>query len=375
MTNGVRVRSEERGGLVEGSNPRLRAVATAVPRHIVSQPEAREFVGRLFSDSSDAERLLQVFDNGQILKRHVCEPLEWYGAQHTFEEKNDRYVANALALASEVAARTLERAGLGPRDVDHVVFVSSTGVATPSVDAMLVNALDFREDVRRTPIWGLGCAGGAAGLSCARDLALANPRARVLMIALELCSLTFQANDRSKRNLVATSLFGDGAAAVLIEGAEREPGEGELRLELLASRSVLWKDTLDVMGWTVDGAGLHVVFSRDIPTIVRDRVRPSLVDFLGSRGLTLAQLDHIVAHPGGAKVLAAYAAALELPAEAFADSREVLREYGNMSSPTCLFVLERLVGRNGIHAGERAVVTALGPGFSGEYVLMAAAAS
>lgn len=371
--------SRASGNQPEGSRgrgsavPHLVAVATAVPPHVVSQPEARKFVGQLFAGHSDDERLLQVFDNGQILKRHVCEPLEWYGAQHTFEEKNDRYVANALTLASEVARRTLERAGACARDVDHVVFVSSTGLATPSVDAMLVNALDFREDVRRTPIWGLGCAGGAAGLSCARDLAIANPRAMVLMIALELCSLTFQPNDRSKRNLVATSLFGDGAAAALIQGAEREPRAAGPRLEMLASRSVLWKDTLDVMGWTVDGAGLHVVFSRDIPTIVRDRVRPSLVDFLESQGTTLGAIDHMVAHPGGAKVLAAYADALDLSAETLDDSREVLRAFGNMSSPTCLFVLDRLIARDGIRAGDRAVVVALGPGFSGEYVLMAAA--
>lgn len=353
--------------------PRLTAVATAVPPHVVSQPEARAFVGQLFAGHSEDERLLQVFDNGQILKRHVCEPLEWYGTQHSFAEKNDRYVANAVSLASEVTRRTLERAGATARDVDHIVFVSSTGVATPSIDAMLVNALDFREDVRRTPIWGLGCAGGAAGLSCARDLALANPRASVLMIALELCSLTFQPNDRSKRNLVATSLFGDGAAAALIQGTERESATSGLRLQLLASRSVLWKDTLGVMGWTVDGAGLHVVFSRDIPTIVRDRVRPSLVDFMESQGLTLADLDHVVAHPGGAKVLAAYADALGFSGETLADSREVLRDYGNMSSPTCLFVLERLIERGGLRAGDRAVVVALGPGFSGEFVLMAAA--
>jgi alkylresorcinol/alkylpyrone synthase len=353
--------------------PRLVAVATAVPPHVVRQEEARAFVARLFSDSTDEERLLQVFDNGQIEKRHVCEPLEWYGEPHSFAEKNDRYVANAVALAGAAARRVLERGGLTPRDVDHVVFVSSTGLATPSVDAMLANALDFRGDVRRTPIWGLGCAGGAAGLSCARDLTLANPRARVLMVALELCSLTFQPNDRSKRNLVATSLFGDGAAAALVVGAGREPATGDLSLQLQASRSVLWKDTLDVMGWTVDGAGLHVVFSRDIPTIVRDRVRPSLVAFLASHRLALADLDHVVAHPGGAKVLAAYAAALDLPPAALADSRDVLREFGNMSSPTCLFVLERLMRRGGIRSGQRAVIAALGPGFSAEYVLAAAA--
>jgi alkylresorcinol/alkylpyrone synthase len=271
--------------------------------------------------------------------------------------------------------KLLEQARLGPQDIDHVVFVSSTGVATPSLDARLANRLPLRGDVTRTPIFGLGCAGGAAGLARARDLALAYPDSRVLLLALELCSLTFQRRDLDLRNFVATSLFSDGAAAALVCGAEVDGAEDGRPLELLAARSTLWPDTLDVMGWDVDGDGLHVVFSRDIPALVRERARPSLEGFLADHGLSLAGLDHLIAHPGGPKVLAAYAEALDLPPETFRHSREVLRLCGNMSSPTCLFVLERTLADGGIGPGETAVLTALGPGFASELVLMRRAAA
>jgi alkylresorcinol/alkylpyrone synthase len=353
-------------------HPRLIGLGTAVPPHVVRQEDAKRLAANLFSETlGNDPRLIQVFDNAAIGKRHACMPLDWFGVDHGFAEKNALYIEHAVNLAEEAARLALAGAGLAPRDVDHVVFVSSTGIATPSIDAILANRLGFRTTLRRTPVWGLGCAGGAVGLSRARDFALADPSARVLMIALELCSLTFQRNDVSKRNLVAASLFGDGAAAVVVTGAgARVTGTGAHRLlELVASQSILWKDSLDVMGWEVDGNGLHVVFSRDIPAIVRDKVRPSLAAFLDRCGLRLDQIDHVVAHPGGVKVLSAYAEALELPPSAFDHSRAVLRDYGNMSSPSCLFVLERFLASGEIGAGERAVVAALGPGFSAEYVL------
>ena len=194
----------------------------------------------------------------------------------------------------------------------------------------------------------------------------------MLLVALELCSVTYQFKDRSKRMLVAASLFGDGAAAAIVVGSrvQASTSNGHRPLGVIASHSTLWKDTQDVMGWTVDGDGLHVVFSRDIPTIVRDLVRPSLLAFLERCGLALEEIRHMVAHPGGVKVLNAYAEALQLPAVAFRHAREVLRDYGNMSSPSCLFVLERFLDSHEIQAGDHAVMAALGPGFSAEYVLL-----
>ena len=357
-------------------SPRLAAVATAVPAHAAAQAEARALVARMFQGTdAGSERLLAVFDHSGIERRHFCMPLDWYTREHAFEEQNALYAEHALALGRLAAERALARAGLSARDLDHIVCVSTTGIATPSLDARLSLVLGCRPECRRTPIWGLGCAGGAVGLGRARDLALADPGSRVLLVAVELCSLTFRLEDMDKRNLVATSLFADGAAAAVVEGAavgasgHSANGSGARALELTGSHSTLWPDTLGMMGWTVTGRGLHVVFSRDIPSFVRERVRPSLEGFLHEHGLALDRPLHVAAHPGGAKVLEAYAEALGQPAEVFAHARAVLREYGNMSSPTCLFVLERLLGSGEVGSGEPVLVSALGPGFAAEYVL------
>jgi alkylresorcinol/alkylpyrone synthase len=354
------------------NDPRILAVATATPRYSYSQKEVRAFAARLFSGLlSEAPRLLDVFDHAEIETRHLCVPIEWMEEPHSFAEKNARYVEEAVNLGSEVTRRVLERAHLDATDVDHVLFMSSTGISTPSIDALIANRIGFRGDTRRTPVWGLGCAGGAAGLSRARDFALADPDARVLVIALELCSLTFLISDMSKRNLVAASLFGDGAAAVIVGGSRVPARSRDTRaLSLRASHSTLWKDTVDVMGWELEESGLRVVFSRSIPNIVVEHVPPSLNAFLASQGLTLADVRHVIAHPGGIKVLRAYMDALGLDAGALVHARNVLRAFGNMSSPSCLFVLERFLASGDIAEGDHGVVMALGPGFSSEYVLV-----
>jgi len=315
-------------------------------------------------------RLIEVFENSEIESRHTSAPLEWFGERHTFAERNALYVETAVKLGCEAATRALERAQLTPRDVDHVVFVSSTGLSTPSIDALIANRIDFRSNVRRTPIWGLGCAGGAAGLSRARDFALADPNSRVLLVALELCTLTFLNGDISKRNLVAASLFGDGAAAVVVAGANVKSSGNHRPLALRASQSTLWPDTVDVMGWELEQAGLRVVFSRSIPHIVMEHVPANLETFLSSQGLALGDVRHVIAHPGGIKVLRAYKDALGLDWSALTHAREVLRDFGNMSSPSCLFVLERFLDSGDIALGDHGVVMALGPGFSSEYVLV-----
>ena len=234
------------------------------------------------------------------------------------------------------------------------------------MDARLINALKFRSNVRRTPIWGLGCAGGLSGLSRAYEYTLAFPRERALLLAVELCCLTFQRNDLSKSNLVATSLFGDGAAAVVVSGAET----GDRGPHIRASRSTLWYDSLDVMGWEVNDQGLKVLFSRDIPSIVRSLVLPGLEEFLAAHDLVLQDLRHIIAHPGGVKVMEAYEQTLDLEPGKMDRARDILRRYGNMSSPTVLFVLEDFMRAGAIHAGEWGVMMALGPGFSSEMLLL-----
>jgi alkylresorcinol/alkylpyrone synthase len=359
------------------ASPRLIALGTAVPAHVLSQAEARAGIGALFEERlGGGSRLLDVFANARIAERRVCMPLEWYLEKHDFAEKNALYVEHAVRLAAAATEQALAVAGLTPVDVDHVLYVSSTGLATPSIDALVANQLGFRSDVRRTPVWGLGCAGGAAGVARARDFARADPSARVLLVALELCSLTFQRDDHSKRNLIAAALFGDGAAAALVVGADAPgaPAGAPRALEVLASSSTLWKGTRDIMGWDVDADGLTVVLSRDLPSFVRREVRPSLLPFLERQGLALADIAHMVAHPGGVKVLEAWADALDLPSTTLRHAHAVLHDRGNMSSPSCLFVLERFLAAGEIGAGELALLSALGPGFSAEFVLLRGAA-
>jgi alkylresorcinol/alkylpyrone synthase len=231
-----------------------------------------------------------------------------------------------------------------------------------------MNRLRFSAHMRRTPIWGLGCAGGAAGLARAAEWARLSPGSNVLLIAIELCSLTFQREDLSKSNLVATALFGDGAAAVVVQSDASENGRGGPRI--VASRSTLFPETEDVMGWDVNDAGLKVLFSRDIPTIVRRFVRENADEFLTEQGLMLQSIRHLIAHPGGVKVMAAYEEAFGLDPNALRHAREVLRSAGNMSSPTVLFVLDRFLADSSVRPGDLGLLTALGPGFSSELVLL-----
>lgn len=330
------------------------------------------FARRLFAGAlPDLDRLLDAFVHARIRKRHLCMPPDWYERPRTFAEKNRRYVEWAVHLAREAAWRCLDAAGASPRDIDAVIFVSSTGVAAPSLDARLVNELGLRPDAVRIPLWGLGCAGGAMGLSRAFDYAVAHPASRVLLVAVELCSLTFVPQDRSKRNLIATALFADGAAAALVGGDTAAPAQGNPAPcpAIVGRASVTWPNTLDVMGWDLTDDGLNVVFSPAIPELVRRNMPEFARGFLARFGLTPQDLRHVLAHPGGAKVLDALQEALGVPPHALHDAAEVLAEYGNVSAATVLFVLARRLNRPW-PAGEPALVTALGPGFSGELVLL-----
>ena len=352
------------------ASPRLLSVATAVPPHVVRQDEARALAARLFAARGLSDpRLLSVFDHNSVAQRHVCMPLSWWETEHTFGETNAAYVEHALALGSEAAARALEHAGLAPRDIDHVVFVSTTGLATPTIDVRMANAMGFRRDVRRTPLWGLGCAGGTGGLSRAAEFARAAPGSHTLVVAVELCSLAFQPTDDLRLGLVSASLFADGAAAAIVAGADADAGGP---FEIVGSHSALWPDSLDVMGWSFDDRGFHLVMAREIPGTVANWLRPELDEFLGAHGLTLADVAHVAPHPGGGRVLDALESALGRNGSTLRHARDVLREHGNMSSPTSLFVLERFLGAGDVRAGELVLMTGLGPGFAAESVLLRA---
>ncbi|MFP3392829.1 type III polyketide synthase [Brevibacillus sp. SIMBA_040] len=354
--------------------PRIEAVATAVPSHQVTQEDSVRLARHFFQDAfPDIDRLLHVFAHSKIRKRHFCMPMDWFSDNRLFTEKNRLYIEHAETLATEAALRCLEKAGISAGALDCLIFVSSTGIATPSLDSRLVNRLGLRTDITRLPLWGLGCAGGAMGLSRACEYTAAYPSKRVLLVSVELCGLTFIRQDMSKSNLVATCLFGDGAAAVLVEGDQVEAlrTSGAPRLQFCGARTTTWPDTLDVMGWEVTEPGLKVIFSRDIPTIIHQAMKDNVESFLSPYDTTVERLRHFILHPGGTKVLSAYQESLGISSDATRLSEEVLHDFGNMSSPTVLFVLEKSMEQTW-ETGERGLLAALGPGFSSELLLLEA---
>ena len=344
--------------------PRLAAVATAVPPHVIRQTDVVDMAAHIFDRKrTEIERLMPVYANAGIDTRHSCVPLDWYAGEHSWAERNAVYVENAVHLLADAATRCLEQAGRGFADIDAIVTVSTTGISTPSLDALLLERLPFRRDVMRLPVFGLGCAGGVLGLARAASLARAQPGSRVLFLVVELCALTFRKRDQSKSNIIATALFGDGAAAALLESEADGPSVG-------AWGEYTWPDSLDVMGWNITDDGLGVLFSRDIPTLVRTQFREAADGFLHARGLGLGDIDAFVCHPGGAKVISALEEAFGVPEGTLEDAREVLRRYGNMSAATVMFVLERMLAR----PQQRYLMTALGPGFTAGFLTLERAA-
>ena len=344
--------------------PRILSVATALPPHCIGQEEVREFAHALFSEAfKDIERLAPIFDNVKVENRYFCVPREWFEWDHAFPERNALYVEHALDLSEKAARRALDKAGAAPEDVGAIFFVSTTGLSTPSLDSKLIFRLGLSEHTRRAPIWGLGCAAGVAGLAHAADYARLYPEKLTLFVGVELCSLTFQRGDLSKSNLVATSLFADGAAAVLLGRGDDATG-----LELLGAHSTTWPETEDIMGWDVVETGFKVKISRSIPNLVRQRMSENLAAACDSAGLIPDQVKHFVTHPGGARVLDALEEVLGFEPGGLEFPREILRDCGNMSSVTVMFVLERFLRSHGFAPGDYGLMSALGPGFSAEHI-------
>jgi len=347
--------------------PRIVAAASAFPSHRVPQVEARDAAGRFFAGNFPGlNRLLPVFDHARVESRRLMRPLPWYFERHPAEEINRIFVQEGGALLAEAAQRCLDAAGCSAQAVDMVIAVTTTGLSTPSLDARLVGALGLRSTVARMPLWGLGCAGGAAGLARAFDFCRAVPGARVLVAGLETCSLTLFPDDISKKNLVATAIFGDGAAAVLVAGDDL-PVTGP---RILATRSQLFPDTERIMGWDITGGGMELVLSPRLPALIRQQLPGLVDDFLRDHGHSRSELVHFITHPGGAKVIDAYRQALHLSRDDLALTEELLRAFGNISSVSVLAVLERWLAspRAGQHG--LGLLSAFGPGFAAELVLL-----
>lgn len=343
----------------------LLGLATAVPGQCFDQATVIENARRIFGGRTSLfETLESVYTNAQIDTRYACQPLDWFNAPAGIADKTRAYETHATWLAEQAAERALSDAGLAAGDIDAIVFVSSTGIATPSIESRLMNIMPFRADVQRLPVFGLGCAGGVLGMTRARQMAAAQPGSRVLLIVVELCTLAFRYDRLTKSNLVATALFGDGAAAAVLSSE----GAGDAPLGALgAGGEHLWQNTLNVMGWDVDDQGFDVIFHRDIPQIVAGAFNDAMHGFLERVGVAPAAIDRPCCHPGGVKVLDALEDVFAMERGGLDAERAVLRGYGNMSAPTVLFVLDELRRRG---SGGQLLMTALGPGFTGAFQLV-----
>ncbi|MEC9347761.1 MAG: type III polyketide synthase [Pseudomonadota bacterium] len=336
-------------------------VATANPSHVLHQAEVARRAGELFAGALKSfDRLRPVYENAEIATRYSCVPISWYQEVHSFADRNALYLKHAVDLLEQVAVEAVTAAGRGLEEIDGLVVVSTSGIATPSLDALLMERLRLKRTMERLPVFGLGCAGGVLGLARTAQMARSRPGALYLFLVVELCGLTFRSQDFSKSNVVATALFGDGAAGALV-------GTGVEGAEILHHGEHTWPDTLDIMGWDLGDDGLSVIFSRDIPTHVRTMLRGALADYLERTGDCRDDIVHVLSHPGGAKVLDALEEILDLPGGGLTHSRQVLRDFGNMSAATVMFVLAA-AQRDGL-AG-RTLLTTLGPGFTAGFLTM-----
>lgn len=353
------------------------SAGTGIPEHTIEQHQVKEIVKSIFSYTDrQIERLLPVFDNAQVNQRQFVVEEAWFFDEHSFKERNDLYQEHAVKYSLDAIDDCLTNgefldSAIEYESVDMIVFVSSTGIATPSLDVRLINSRPFRQDVKRMPLWGLGCAGGAIGLARAHEWLEANPDKTCLVVCCELCSLTFQKGDSKKSNMVGTALFGDGVGAALLMGQESPLLSRRTKTSpcITGSSSLLKPESEDVMGWEVTDSGFEVIFKKSIPSLVDSFWQEHVKEFFKQTGLSDSDIHSYIAHPGGKKVLEAMEGVLGCSKEKVRHSYEVLARHGNMSSATVLYVLKDWMEED-VRAGEKSVLSALGPGFSSELLTL-----
>ena len=359
------------------------SVGTAFPGRYHDQDELlaelKRVWGHRFYNSARLEHIHRAVSVGG---RHLALPVEEYEGLSSFSDSNRAYIRVATDLGAAAVSAALEEASLDVADVDHLMFASITGLATPSIDARLVNRLGLREDVKRTPIFGLGCLAGSAGVARAADYVRAYPEQTAVVLSVELCSLTLQRTDTSMANIIASGLFGDGAAAVVVRGSRapephtdasdlNDSGAGPSKgPEVVATRSVFYRDTEDVMGWEFGGDGFRLVLSGEIPDLTRRHLRRDVDDFLAEQSLSLPEIQSYVCHPGGPKVLRAIEEVLDLHDGELDLTWQSLRDVGNLSSASVLVVLRETIHRRRPTAGSYGLMMSMGPGFCAELVLL-----
>ena len=353
--------------------PVIVSTKTCFPEHYYSQDTLLATAQQEWKlkRASIVKPLEQFYTNVKVNGRYLAWPLERYKEPDTFEDRNNAYIETALELGERTICALLDQVQMGPQEIDQLTVVSTTGIAVPSLDARLMNRIPFSHDLKRLPLFGLGCMGGAAGIARTADYLRGHPGEAVILFAVELCSLTIQRDDLSMANLIASGLFGDGAAAVLMVGDEHARAQRAQPMPcVIDSRSHFFPETEHIMGWDVTNSGFKVLLSADIAGLAQSEVRPCMDDFLRLHDLTIADIDHWLVHPGGPRVIHALEDGLGLPDEALSLSWETLAEAGNLSSVSVLVILDKFMKRTGPKPGEYGVLMALGPAFSAELVLL-----
>ena len=350
----------------------IASVGTAFPPYRFTQAEVSETLVARWGNKLPEPRLLtRLHANCGVDTRYFVLPLDEYPKLSGFKATNDHWISAAVSLGETAINRALEPLGLTPADISAIFFASVTGIASPTIDARLINRMPFPTHVKRTPIFGLGCVAGAAGIARASDYLRAYPKQFALLLSVELCSLTWQDDDQSIANLISTGLFGDGCAAVVLAGSEAViPTPLAATPKILATRSTFYRHTQHVMGWDIRDTGFRIVLSPDVPKVVLENLKRDVDSFLAEHSLTLADITSWIFHSGGPKVLEATETALSLPPDALALSWKSLREVGNLSAASVLCVLEDTIKNHPGKPGTYSILAAMGPAFCLELVLL-----
>jgi alkylresorcinol/alkylpyrone synthase len=343
----------------------IAATATALPPYTMTREDVKYYMGRVFEiPERRLEALMSIADNAQVNKRYSIFPIEYTVEPRPLSKTNEEYIEHAVKLGRQAAEECLRRAGLRPDEVDLIITVSCTGFMIPSLDAHLINLMGFRSNVRRMPFTELGCAAGAMALGRAADYLKANPGGNVLIISVELPSLTFQRKDISQANLISSILFGDGAAAVLVTGKEHQGPK------ILVSETYTFPDSLGAMGFDLRDSGFHILLSKDVPEMIGAKIRGLVDGFLERHGRKREDIKGWILHPGGARLLGNVEKELGLCKCDTQPSWDILGNVGNLSSATILFILQEWLEKRPLKSGEYALAAAFGPGFSAEFLLL-----
>jgi alkylresorcinol/alkylpyrone synthase len=347
------------------SHATIVATATALPPYTITREDVKYYMGRVFDiPERKLEAMMSIVDNAQVHNRHSIFPIEYTVEPRPLSQTNNEYIEHAVKLGREAAEKCLERAGLRPDEIDLIITVSCTGFMIPSLDAHLINLMGFRSNVRRMPFTELGCAAGAMALGRAADFLTARPGGNVLIIAVELPSLTFQRKDISQANLISSILFGDGAAAVIVSDNNRRGPR------ILVSETYTFPDSLGAMGFDLKDSGFHILLAKDVPEMIGAKIGGLVQGFLERHGRKREDIKGWILHPGGARLLGNVEKELGLTKCDTQPSWDILGKVGNLSSATILFILQEWLEKRPLKSGEYALAAAFGPGFSAEFLLL-----